>query len=304
MTGDFDRAHAAIRDFTSGNLQKKSPLEAVLSLPVHGVYGGQSRRRRLCLRASRRVPATGQVIYNGTTGPGIQHAHRHQQLRYFAVNQSGGGPAVITYATTTAPFYAVVSNTNSTHRAQRIPCGVPDWGRQQATPTSPLAIWERPSRLGSEAMRQRVTYRGRSGSPASIRSISPCRQGTAPGCAISLVVQTNSLVSNNTTIPVAASGGTCSDAGTTQLVNPSTLPALLAGKTSVKLGLFDYRQQIPNQLGPDPIKCSAAGYVVQCCSGGFSSAAKPHSHGIRLAGSCVLRIDMARRAMTCPSRSR
>ena len=79
-----------------------------------------------------------------------------------------------------------------------------------------------------------VTYYGRSAYPADdqINLIIP--QGVS-GCFVPIMVQTGSYVSNTATIPVAASGRTCSD--TTTGVSASDLQSFL-GNPNVKTGVI------------------------------------------------------------------
>lgn len=202
-------------------------------------------------------PATVQVTYNGTAGPAFNTIIVTSDFGISTVNQTGGGAAVITYPTTTAPFYSVVTNTNSTKPGSTYTM----WGTGLGAATSdsniasgdlgtPIQVFVGGSAAG-------VTYRGRSGSPGldQINFIVP--QGTATGCAVSLIVQTTGLVSNNTTIPVAATGGTCSDTVSAQPLNSATLSSLTNNKSVIRFGLIDYWQQVPNQrTSPTPIYSS------------------------------------------------
>ena len=79
-----------------------------------------------------------------------------------------------------------------------------------------------------------VAYAGRSQFPA-VDQINVTVPAGVTGCNVSVVVQTGQLISNTGTIPVAASGRTCSDQGTGLL--PADLQALL-GKPTVRVGVI------------------------------------------------------------------
>ncbi len=83
-----------------------------------------------------------------------------------------------------------------------------------------------------------ILYRGRSQFPGVDQVVLTIPNNVPTGCNVSLAIVTGSIVSNSVTIPVAASGRTCSD------VNgfPTGVLSGLAGKNSVKEGVLAVSQ--------------------------------------------------------------
>ena len=140
------------------------------------------------------------------------------------VNQSGSGQGVVTY-----PNYALVTGTNSAKPGDVLVV----WGTGLGAITGSDAVIPTPSDLGTPirvyvgGAQASVVYRGRSGSPGldQINIVVP--QGVAAGCNVSLVIQTGNVVSNTVSIPVAPTGGTCSDPGAAGTSGTSAAPANL-----------------------------------------------------------------------------
>jgi uncharacterized protein (TIGR03437 family) len=78
-----------------------------------------------------------------------------------------------------------------------------------------------------------VLYRGRSQFPGVDQINVTLPAGSATGCYVSLTVMSGNYVSNSTTLPIAPSGGTCSDPNTE--LSPAQLQALTS-KGSVSVG--------------------------------------------------------------------
>ena len=91
-----------------------------------------------------------------------------------------------------------------------------------------------------------LQYRGRSAGPGldQINVVVP--DGVAPGCAVSLVVQTggaqSTLLSNTTTVPVMPNGGTCADPVLSG-IPAATISSLLA-KPGTTLASFQISQSV------------------------------------------------------------
>jgi uncharacterized protein (TIGR03437 family) len=115
-----------------------------------------------------------------------------------------------------------------------------------------------------------VVYRGRSQFPGVDQINVQVPTGVPYGCFVSLVVRSGSVVSNSTTIPVAASGNTCSDSITgfalsfQETVNTNSAPpmvvslgaaelAALSRTTPTHVGTLLFEQDnapdVPNLLG-------------------------------------------------------
>jgi uncharacterized protein (TIGR03437 family) len=146
------------------------------------------------------------------------------------VNQSGGGAAVVT-----RPDYSLIANANSAKTGDVLVL----WGTGLGPITGSDAVIPTEVDLGTPiqvfvgGVQATVLYRGRSASPGLDQINITVPQGASSGCSVSLVVQTGSLVSNSTSIPIAPSGGACSDP-----VNAMTAFSTLTGKATYKTGSF------------------------------------------------------------------
>jgi hypothetical protein len=137
-----------------------------------------------------------------------------------------------------------------------------------------------------------VAYRGRSGSPGldQINIVVP--QGVTPGCGVSLVVQTGSVVSNAVTIPVAPGGGTCSDPST----GSSSIPI---AATTYKYGLISLSSTsetltVNNQTSTTNSTAGYAGFdqvTLSQTSGGSGSGTSAGTTVVSY-GSCTVRTSL------------
>ena len=84
-----------------------------------------------------------------------------------------------------------------------------------------------------------IAYRGRSQFPGVDQVVLTIPGSVPTGCYVSLAIVSGNIVSNSVTIPIAASGRTCSDSNTT--LTPDVFQSL-AGKTSIKLGILSVGQ--------------------------------------------------------------
>ena len=147
------------------------------------------------------------VTYNGQTGS-TPITVVASNFGISTVNQTGAGPAVVT-----RPDYSVISLTNSVRPGETIVI----WGTGLGPIATDDAAVPVPADLGTPihvflgTQEVKVIYRGRSGFPGldQINVVVPNISDL--GCYVSLLIQTKSTVSNVTTVPVAAVGGTCTD---------------------------------------------------------------------------------------------
>ncbi len=163
------------------------------------------------------------------------------------VNQTGTGAAVITYPTSSAPFYAIVSSTNSaipgnTYTMWGTGLG-PAAGGNSDNNVNIYANVGPPVTVLVGGVSAGVTYYGRSpGAGPGLDQINFTIPSGLSGCNVSLVVQTTgtpATLSNNTTIPISASGGACSDPIG---VPPSTWSPLLSLTSGINLSFFQLSQ--------------------------------------------------------------
>jgi uncharacterized protein (TIGR03437 family) len=170
--------------------------------------------------------ATVQVTYNGTPGAAFTTTIVTSNFGISTVNQTGTGAAVITTGS-----YALITQTNSavpglTYTMWGTGLGPDAAADNNVAPgaiATPVQVW-----VGG--VQANVSYSGRS-SGVGLDQINFTVPSGLSGCNVSLVVQTNAVVSNITTIPVAANGGACSDPQ-----NPTTAAinsALANGSASI-----------------------------------------------------------------------
>jgi uncharacterized protein (TIGR03437 family) len=152
-----------------------------------------------------------------------------------------------------------------------------------------------------------VTYRGRSQFPGVDQINVQIPQGVPYGCFVSLVVRSGSIVSNSTTIPVAASGNTCSDSITgfalsfqeTTNANAATPLvmslgaaelAALSSTSPTRVGTLLFEQDnapdVPNLLGfANPQENVAEADFLSYSPGDFAASFSPFLISM---GSCIV----------------
>ncbi len=151
------------------------------------------------------------------------------------VNQTGTGPAVVTFGD-----YSVVSGTKS---AKASDTGIL-WGTGLGPITGDDAAAPTPADLGTPVtvyvggVQANVVYRGRSAEPG-LDQINFVVPSGVTGCAVSVVVQTGSLVSNATTMAIASGNGACSDPSG---ISVSDFTGVINNKGTVSVGLIDLYQ--------------------------------------------------------------
>jgi uncharacterized protein (TIGR03437 family) len=154
------------------------------------------------------------------------------------INQTGTGPAVVTFAD-----YSVVTAVNSAKPGNTViawgtglgpitgsDAGVPPGGNL------PTAV-----RVFVGGVEASVTYHGRSAS-AGLDQVNFVIPTGVTGCYVSVVVQTGNIVSNTTTMAIASNGGACSDSNGLPL---SSLSSAI-NNNSVRVGLVDLFQESIN----------------------------------------------------------
>ena len=225
------------------------------TLPAPLIYTYQSQVAAILPSTIPIGSGTVAVSYNGVTGtsPLVVVA---SNLGISTVNQSGTGAGVVTF-----PNYSLVTSSASAKPGDTLVI----WGTGLGAISGSDAIVPISVDLGTPiqvyvgGVQASVLYRGRSASPGldQVNIIVP--QGVTPGCGVSLVVQTGSLVSNTVSIPVAPGGGTCSDPTFT-----STTPTIPTGAATYKYGLIslESRSQTLTTNNQTATTNSAAGYAL------------------------------------------
>jgi uncharacterized protein (TIGR03437 family) len=193
------------------------------------IYSYQSQVAAILPSTTPVGAGTLTLTFNGASGS-IPITVVASNFGISTVNQSGGGPGVITN-----PDYSLVTNAKSAKAGDVLII----WGTGLGPTSGSDAVIPVETDLGTPiqvfvgGVQANVLYRGRSSSPGLDQINITVPQGVTAGCFVSVVIQTGNLVSNNTSIPIAAAGGQCSDP-----VNPVTILSTLKGKASYKTGSF------------------------------------------------------------------
>jgi hypothetical protein len=158
-----------------------------------------------------------QLTYNGVASNSFATTILANNFGISTLNQTGEGAAVVTYPTSTPPYYAVVTRSNSaipgnTYTMWGTGLGAATNGNTD-TNASVAGNVGPPVTVLVGGIQATVTYYGRSpGAGPGLDQINFTIPMGLSGCFVSLAVQTNAtLVSNNPSIPIAANGGLCSD---------------------------------------------------------------------------------------------
>ncbi len=162
------------------------------------------------------------VTYNGNSSGSFPITVVTNNLGVFSIDSSGGGPGIVTYAD-----YSLVSPVKAAN------CGGPDTTCGAANSNDTLTLWatglgpvngndasgaglgenmpQIPLTLWLGGVQATVTYQGRSGCCIGEDQIIFTVPNNVPtGCAVPLVVQIGSQISNSTVIPVANGSRNCS----------------------------------------------------------------------------------------------
>lgn len=129
-----------------------------------------------------------------------------------------------------------------------------------------------------------VAYRGRSQFPGVDQVVVTIPQNVTPGCNVSVVAVSGSIVSNSVTLPIAAGGGACSDTNFGVTANQALN---LSGKSSVNFGFASVVQS--TTAGPTPTSVATtsndAAAIFESVSGSQFAATGASGASI---GSCIV----------------
>jgi len=151
------------------------------------------------------------VTYSGATSAAQTFTVAASSFGIFASNSGGSGPGVITNAN--SQVYGLTTSANPDDAAVIWGTGLTAVTGNEAGGALPGDLPNLPVEVYVGDTKATVTYRGRSGCCAGLDQI----VFTVPavtGCRVPVTVKISSIVSNNTTIAIAAKGSrTCSDPG-------------------------------------------------------------------------------------------
>ena len=125
-----------------------------------------------------------------------------------------------------------------------------------------------------------IAYRGRSQYPGVDQVVLTIPASVPTGCYVSLTVVSGNIVSNSVTIPIAASGKTCSDAGSS--LPPDVLSGL-SGKTTIREGVLSVGQATSISSSGTETTRALGGFFQSVSGFGTSAAANQVSMG-----SCIV----------------
>ena len=181
------------------------------------------------------------VSYGGQTSPSAPITVVANNLGIFTTNSSGRGPGIVTY-----PDYSLVSDAKATN------CGGPNTTCGAANPGDTLVLWATglgpvtgnetsgaglgvnmptiPLKLWLGGVQANVSYQGRSGCCVGEDQIEFTVPDNVPtGCAVPLLIQINSEVSNGVLMPVANGSRDCT-ATNAAIASENLAQTALAGK--------------------------------------------------------------------------
>jgi uncharacterized protein (TIGR03437 family) len=155
--------------------------------------------------------ATMVVTYNGKASAAASFKIVASSFGIFAANQGGSGPGIITNAK--SEVFGLSSAANPSEAAVIWGTGLGAVSGNEAAGALPGDMPSIPVEVYVGTTKATVTYRGRSGCCAGVDQIT----FTVPnvtGCRVPVTLKINNVVSNNTTMPIAAAGTrTCTDPG-------------------------------------------------------------------------------------------
>src|ERR1022692_2068616 len=122
-----------------------------------------------------------------------------------------------------------------------------------------------------------IAYRGRSQYPGVDQVVVTIPGNVSVGCNVAVAIVSGNIVSNSVTIPIAATGRTCSDSNTF----PTDVLAGLNGKTSVKEGVLSVSQTTTISNGTSTATNSVGGTF-------FNTNSFAVSGGTVSVGSCLV----------------
>jgi uncharacterized protein (TIGR03437 family) len=155
--------------------------------------------------------ATMVVTYNGKASNAAPFRIVSNSFGTFTANQGGSGPGIITNAS--SQVFGLNSAANPNEAAVIWGTGLGAVTGNEAGGALPGDMLNIPVEVYVGSMKATVTYRGRSGCCAGVDQIT-FTVPNVPGCRVPVTLKINNIVSNNTTMPIAAAGSrTCSDPG-------------------------------------------------------------------------------------------
>ncbi len=178
------------------------------------------------------------VTYNGQVSTTHAVTVVQNSFGIFALNQQGSGPAALTDAN--GGFVTLSSSAKPGQTIVIWGTGLGPIAGNDAADQSGGDMTNVPVQVYIGGKQATLRYRGRAPHIAGLDQINADIPQGISGCYASVIVVINGVASNSTTLPVAASGGACSD---TNGFSSTDLTALL-GKGSASLGFVSVGRSV------------------------------------------------------------
>ena len=238
---------------TSGN----TVTDAIL------LYTSAAQLAAIIPSATPTGPASLVVTYNGNAGAPAAFNVAANSFGIFSLNQGGNGPGIV--ADANSRVFGMTTAANPGDAAVIWGTGLGAVAGNEAAGALPGDIAAIPVEVLVGGQPAQVLYRGRSGCCAGVDQISFVVPNTFIGCRVPVAVKINNVVSNYTTMPIAATGTkTCSDPdgpSATDVARYSAnglslgflnLARLSEGNTSTDIGNFTFYKYTAAQVNSSP----------------------------------------------------
>ncbi len=176
------------------------------------LFSGQGQINAIVPSATPVGTGTVTVTYNGQTSAPEPINVVASSFGVFAVNSAGSGPGIVTFAD-----YSLVTINKAANPGETLiiwGTGLGAVSGNEAGGALPGDMPSNPVKVFIGGTSAALTYRGRSGCCAGLDQIGAVVPSGVQGCSVPVAVQINNVISNFTTIAVAPSGRTCTDAAT------------------------------------------------------------------------------------------
>src|SRR6266849_5460797 len=193
---------------------------------------------------------TVKVTYNGQSASAAITVVANN-IGVFTLSTTGAGDAVVTLPATNT----VVLPNNAPNPGETVTLWATGLGPVTPDETQPAVQTDMPNiplQVFIGGKPATILFRGRNACCSAVDTIYvTVPQGVATGCVVSVIIQINNLVSNATTMPVAASGRTCTP--TNPAFSQSDFQRLLAKGGPLSVGGVSLSRTITTTAGIGPL---------------------------------------------------
>lgn len=182
------------------------------TVPVVILYSGGKQINGVLPSNTPAGTGTLAVTASGQTSATVPIEVVKNNFGTYSVNSAGSGPGIVTYAD-----YGLVTVNKSANPGETLiiwGTGLGPVSGNEAAGALPGDQPGIPAEVYVGGKQASLTYRGRSGCCAGLDQIGFVVPTSVEGCSVPVAVKIGDKVSNFTSMPVAASGRTCTDAST------------------------------------------------------------------------------------------